>query len=95
MASSISPLNGAQRIGAIQRLAAASGPSKPAANRAPADSITISDAARELVTARRRVAEAPELRAQRVAALKLAVGNGTYQVDSLRLAEKLVRVFAQ
>jgi flagellar biosynthesis anti-sigma factor FlgM len=36
------------------------------------------------------IAQAPEVRDEKVAALKAAVENGTYQIDSLRLANILL-----
>ena len=58
------------------------------------DSIELSDAARSLATTHRVVADAPEIRADRVAELKTAIANGTYSVDSRTLARSLIKARA-
>jgi negative regulator of flagellin synthesis FlgM len=54
------------------------------------DSAGITDAARELSGALRAVVESPEVRAERVAALKAQIANGTYNPDPREVARKLV-----
>ncbi|MHC1787943.1 flagellar biosynthesis anti-sigma factor FlgM [Solidesulfovibrio sp.] len=55
-----------------------------------ADRVTLSDDARLVSVATRSAQEAPESRADKVAALKAQVDAGTYQPDSKKIAEKLL-----
>jgi negative regulator of flagellin synthesis FlgM len=92
--STISQLNGQERIRAAQAAAAlrsnaTAGVSTPAAARQP-DMVTLSDTARSMVAANKAVQDAPDVREDRVAALKAAIAAGTYSVDSRRLASKLI-----
>lgn len=92
--STIPQLNGPERLrasmaAAAMRKNAAAGGSAPAAPRQP-DAVTISDKARSMVAAFKAVADAPDVREDRVAELKAAIAAGTYSVDSRRLASKLV-----
>jgi negative regulator of flagellin synthesis FlgM len=93
--STISQLNGQERLraataaAALRKNAAASGVNTPAAARQP-DAVTISDKARSMVAANKAVSDAPDVREDRVAALKAAIAAGTYSVDSRQLASKLV-----
>lgn len=54
------------------------------------DRVTLSDDARLVSVATRTAQEAPETRADKVAALKAQVDAGTYQPDSKKIAEKLL-----
>jgi negative regulator of flagellin synthesis FlgM len=67
-------------------------PPPPAAPPAvPTDSLTISDEARSLAVTRQAVESAPDVRAERVAALKQALANGTYDVPAESLARAILR----
>ena len=57
---------------------------------ARADSVTLSDDARSLATAREVVQQAPDVRANKVADIKKQVDTGTYQVSAHVLARKLL-----
>ena len=93
--STISQLNGQGRLraamaaAALRKNAAVSGLTTPGAARQP-DAVTISDSARSIAAATKAVADAPDVREDRVSALKAAIAAGTYTVDSRRLASKLV-----
>jgi negative regulator of flagellin synthesis FlgM len=90
--STISQLNGQERLNAMMAAAALrknAASASPAAARQP-DAVTISDSARSMAAATKAVADAPEVREDRVSALKAAIAAGTYTVDSRRLASKLV-----
>jgi negative regulator of flagellin synthesis FlgM len=92
---SISPLGGQDRLRASTAAAAvranaatnATGPAAPA--RQP-DAVSISDKARSLSAAHKAVADAPDVREDRVSALKAAIADGTYSVNSRNLASKLL-----
>jgi negative regulator of flagellin synthesis FlgM len=65
-------------------------PERPAAGRS--DSVELSDGAEYLRRAREEAAAAPDVRAERVAAIKDQIQAGTYQIDDTALAEKLLDV---
>jgi negative regulator of flagellin synthesis FlgM len=93
--STISQLNGQERLqaamaaAALRKNAALGGTSAAAAVRQP-DAVTISDNARSIAAATKAVSDAPEVREDRVNALKASIAAGTYSVDSRRLASKLI-----
>ena len=93
--SSISQLNGQERLraamaaAALRKNAAVSGMTTPGIARQP-DAVTISDSARSMAAATKAVTDAPDVREDRVSALKAAISAGTYNIDSRRLASKLV-----
>jgi flagellar biosynthesis anti-sigma factor FlgM len=62
----------------------------PTVSRQP-DAVSISDTGRSLAAARTAVAAPTATREDRISALKAAVANGTYAVDSRRLATSMVR----
>jgi negative regulator of flagellin synthesis FlgM len=55
-----------------------------------ADSVSLSDAARSLAAANKAVAAAPDVREDRIQALKAAIADGTYSVDSRKLARAMI-----
>jgi flagellar biosynthesis anti-sigma factor FlgM len=70
--------------------AAARATTRAAEGRPRTDSLAISDSTRELARLRQAAAEQPEVRANRVAALKNAIEGGTYRIDLDVLAAKLL-----
>lgn len=54
------------------------------------DSTQISAKAKEIMTARAELKEMPQVREEKVAALKDKVQSGNYQVDSKKLAAKIL-----
>jgi len=54
------------------------------------DKMQISDSAKEIVEAKKELENRPEVRSERVAALKEKVNDGTYTVDSSRIAAKIL-----
>jgi negative regulator of flagellin synthesis FlgM len=59
------------------------------------DSVTLSDSARTLATARTAVQNAPDVRQQKVADIKQQLSDGTYQVSSRVLARKMLDTSSQ
>jgi negative regulator of flagellin synthesis FlgM len=55
------------------------------------DAVSVSAEARALHAARSAVNDAPDVRLDRVAALKAAVADGTYKVDSRQVAQAMAR----
>jgi negative regulator of flagellin synthesis FlgM len=95
---SISPLSGQERLRAAKAIAAlrstsASSPAPAPAVVRQADGVSISDAARSLSAAREAITDSSELRHDRVSAIKAAIANGTYKVNSRELADSLIKNF--
>jgi negative regulator of flagellin synthesis FlgM len=65
-------------------------PVRAAEGRPRTDSLSISDSTRELARLREAAADQPDVRANRVAALKSAIEGGTYRVDLDVLAARLL-----
>jgi negative regulator of flagellin synthesis FlgM len=97
--SSISQLNAQERLRAtkaaeVLRTNAVRQPSVPAApsvTRQP-DAVSLSESARSMATALKTVGSAEGVREDRVAAIKAALANGTYAVDSRQLAAAMSKV---
>ena len=58
---------------------------------AKTDTVVISDAARRILEARAQLDEIPDVREDKVAALRDQIQNGTYKVDAEKTAEKLLK----
>jgi negative regulator of flagellin synthesis FlgM len=80
----------AMAVAALRRNAATGAVAAPGTARQP-DAVNLSDAARALSSATRSVADASDVRADKVAALKAAIADGTYKVDSKQLARSMVK----
>ena len=90
---SISQLNANDRLRAMQAAAALRGKAAPAAAKAPTrqpDGVSLSEAALSLSAAQKAVSLSPDVREDRVQAIKAALANGTYSVDSRVLARAMV-----
>ncbi|TDP85650.1 FlgM family anti-sigma-28 factor [Halanaerobium saccharolyticum] len=59
-------------------------------NKTQNDSTQISAKAKEIMTARAELKKMPQVREEKVAALKEKVQSGNYQVDSKKLAAKIL-----
>ena len=55
------------------------------------DHVTLTDSARSLQKIEEAIAKAPVVDTAKVAAVKQAVSSGTYQIDSGRVADKLLQ----
>ncbi len=66
-----------------------------AAKKSSTDKVEISDFGRELQVAKKAVAGAPDVRADRVAELKSQIQNGTYNVSGESFAEKLMAKYEE
>jgi negative regulator of flagellin synthesis FlgM len=82
-----------------QSQSAAAGAAQPSARvhhghhapKAPAtDSVTLSDSAKSLASARAEVEKTPDVREQKVADIKQQVSDGTYKVSAKVLARKML-----
>jgi negative regulator of flagellin synthesis FlgM len=89
----ISQVNAQQSLRATMALSAmrSSAAASPAANPArQPDAVSLSDTARALAASTKSVGDAADVREDRVAAIKSAIANGTYSVDSRQLARKML-----
>jgi negative regulator of flagellin synthesis FlgM len=59
-----------------------------------ADTVSLSEGARALSSARKSVGDTGEVREDRVAAIKAAIADGTYAVDSRQLARSMLKALA-
>jgi len=55
------------------------------------DALTLSEEAQVLAEAMKRAQDAPDVRGEKVTALKQQIDQGTYQADSRQVAESLLR----
>lgn len=89
----IGPSNGINHILRIYRqekVEASNRVSKPASGKGK-DEMVISEEARVLTAAQQAVRNAPEIRTEKVAALKEAIEKGTYRVPSDQVAEAILK----
>lgn len=75
----------AQRTNSGAAAPASPTPAKPVSR----DTVELSDTAKVLKNADAKLANTPEVNAERVAELKAAIDNGSYQIDARRVAEKM------
>jgi negative regulator of flagellin synthesis FlgM len=55
------------------------------------DHVTLTDSARTLQKIEEAVAKTPVVNAEKVSAVKKAVGSGTYQINAGRVADKILK----
>jgi len=65
--------------------------STPNGSASTGDTVTLTDSARSLHKIEEAVAKAPVVDAQKVAAVKQAIGSGTYKIDAGRVAGKMLK----
>ena len=63
---------------------------QPEKQQAKADTVVLSDTAKAVQEAKTQLDSIPEVREDKVAELKEQIENGTYEVDSEKLAEKMI-----
>lgn len=89
----IGPLTGTSdvhKIDTAQARAKTSANTAPNAAPAPADSVDLTDSARQLQDLQAAVAGTPVVDSGRVEALRDAIANGSYTVDPQRIADGLL-----
>lgn len=72
-----------------------SGAEKTTAQAAAGESVQLSKDARQLQSVSQRLADTPSVNAEKVAQLKQAIADGSYQVDNERVASKMLSLEAQ
>jgi negative regulator of flagellin synthesis FlgM len=99
---SISQLNAQQSLRATMTIAAmrsnaaavSAAPTSGSGTTRQPDAVSLSDAARALSAATKSIGDASDVREDRVSAIKAAIANGTYSVDSRQLARSMVKTLA-
>jgi negative regulator of flagellin synthesis FlgM len=64
---------------------------KPDTSAARTDTVNISDAAKEIQEVRKQLDDIPEVRTEKVEQLKNQIENGTYEIKSEEIAEKMLK----
>lgn len=82
-----------QQMYNISKPAGAKG--KPVSGGSFRDRLQISDAGKDLQIAKQAIANAPEVREDKVAAIKAAMERGTYQVSGDDFATRMLEKFGQ
>lgn len=62
-----------------------------ALNQPGSDTVRLSDAAQALQQAGKRLDNEPDVDAERIASIKAAIADGSYKVDSGRIADKMLQ----
>jgi len=81
---------GPRAVERVRRSTAVSSGSTPA--QSGADSVHITDTARQLAGLQQAIHELPEVDAQRVEALQQSINRGQYRVDAGRIADRLLQL---
>lgn len=55
------------------------------------DKMQISDKAKEMIKAKKELENQPEVRAEKVTSIKEKIAEGSYQVDSKKIAAKILK----
>jgi negative regulator of flagellin synthesis FlgM len=81
---------GTRAVERVRRSTAASPANTPA--QSGADSVHITDSARQLAGLQQAIHELPEIDTQRVETLQQSIDRGQYHVDAGRIADKLLQL---
>ncbi len=63
---------------------------KGAVNKAGSDRVNLSDRAKEIAKLKSEINNLPEIRTEKVQEIQKAVANGTYKIDSIKIAQKMI-----
>jgi negative regulator of flagellin synthesis FlgM len=86
----IAPLKGST-TGSVAADKAQADVAAPGSTTQTGDHVTLTSAAQSLQKLSEAIAKAPVINASKVASVKQAVNDGTYQVDSGRVADKMLQ----
>jgi negative regulator of flagellin synthesis FlgM len=90
-AEPLAPPKGSNSSGAVADKSQAEGSAAPASTSQTGDHVTLTNSARSMQKIEQAVAQAPVVNTAKVASIKQAVNNGTYQVDAGRVAGKILQ----
>ncbi|MCH8497178.1 MAG: flagellar biosynthesis anti-sigma factor FlgM [Marinobacter sp.] len=82
----------AEQKPAAQPAAQQPAPERAKAAAARADSVSLSDQAKELKKMEEKLAQYPEIDDQRVEQIRAALADGSYKVDAEKLAQKMLEM---
>jgi negative regulator of flagellin synthesis FlgM len=85
----VAPIKGSNSNGVVTDKSQSEAPAAGASQ--TGDTVTLTSSARSLQKIEEAVAKAPVVNASKVAAMKQAINSGTYQIDSGRVADKLLQ----
>jgi len=80
----------ARAVDRVRRTTATGAPGTPAQPRA--DSVHITDSARQLTGLQRAIDELPDIDTRRVADLQHSIDRGQYRIDAERIADRLLQL---
>jgi negative regulator of flagellin synthesis FlgM len=87
----VAPLKGSNTGSVVADKSQNEGSAAPASTSQTGDHVTLTDSARSLQKLSEAIAQAPVVNAAKVASVKQAVNNGTYQVDAASVADKMLQ----
>ena len=90
-AEPVAPPKGSNSSGVVADKSPGEGSAAPASTSQTGDHVTLTDSARSMQKIEQAVAQAPVVNTAKVASIKQAVNNGTYQVDAGRVADKILQ----
>jgi negative regulator of flagellin synthesis FlgM len=90
-AEPLAPPKGSNSSGVVADKSQGEGSAAAASTSQTGDHVTLTNSARSLQKIEQAVAQAPVVNTAKVAAVKQAVNNGTYQVDAGRVADKILQ----
>jgi negative regulator of flagellin synthesis FlgM len=90
-AEPVAPIKGSNSTAVVADKSQNEGSGATASTAHTGDQLTLTDSARSLQKIEEAVAKAPVVDKQKVAAVKQSISAGTYQIDSGRIAGKLLQ----
>jgi negative regulator of flagellin synthesis FlgM len=85
----VAPVKGSNS-GTVVAEKSQNGPAASASSTQAADQVTLTNSARSLQKIEETIAKTPVVNTDKVASIKLQINSGTYQIDSGRVADKLL-----
>jgi negative regulator of flagellin synthesis FlgM len=80
----------ARGVDRVRAAAASQAPTPPTGS--ATDSVEITSSARQMLVLQQALSDVPDINAQKVERIRLAIDNQTYRVDSARIADRLMQM---
>jgi len=90
-AEPVAPIKGSNSNGVVTDKSQGEASAAGASTAQTSDTVTLTNSARSLQKIEETVAKTPVVNASKVAAMRQAINSGTYQIDSGRVADKLLQ----
>jgi negative regulator of flagellin synthesis FlgM len=87
----VAPIKGSNSNGVVTDKSQSETSAAGASSSQAGDTVTLTNSARSLQKIEEAVAKAPVVNTSKVAAMRQAINSGTYQIDSGRVADKLLQ----